>query len=170
MSWFSWNRGPRAKRDIVKTLKMSRLSVFWPPRLVPHPFYYQDCQHPGKMHCVGKLVPLLLLVAVTPYLHHQDSRAFVRSWRLAWELSECELWVTVHICWVYHKMPSKTAPLHPIMMMAANIRNDTGTLGQALFMVKNATFEHGTLWALRSIADDVCHPVGSIFSEYVCTI
>jgi hypothetical protein len=67
-------------------------------------------------------------------------------------------------------MPSKTAPLHPIMMTAANIGNDTGTLGQVLFMVRNAMFEHGTLWALRFIADDVCHPVGSIFSEYVCTI
>jgi len=51
------------------------------------------------------------------------------------------------------------------MMTAANIGNDTGTLGQVLFMVRNATFEHGTLWALMSIGDDVRHPVGSIISE-----
>jgi hypothetical protein len=50
-------------------------------------------------------------------------------------------------------------------MTAANIGNDAA-LGQALFMVGNATFEHGTLRALRSIADDVRHPAGSTVTDY----
>ena len=50
-------------------------------------------------------------------------------------------------------------------MTAANIGNDT-TLGHVLFMVGNATFEHGTLRALRSIANDVRHPAGSTVTDY----
>jgi hypothetical protein len=50
-------------------------------------------------------------------------------------------------------------------MTAANIENDAA-LGQALFMVGNTTFKHGTLQELRSIADDVRHPAGSTFSDY----
>jgi hypothetical protein len=50
-------------------------------------------------------------------------------------------------------------------MTVANIGNDAA-LGQALFMVGNATFEHGILRALRSIADNVRHPAGSTFSDY----
>jgi hypothetical protein len=33
-------------------------------------------------------------------------------------------------------------------------------------MVGNSTFEHGTLWALRSFVDDVRHPAGLTFTEY----
>ena len=50
-------------------------------------------------------------------------------------------------------------------MTVANIGNDAA-LGHALFMVGNATFEHGTLRALRSIADDVHHPAGSTVTDY----
>jgi len=50
-------------------------------------------------------------------------------------------------------------------MTVANIGNDAG-LGQATFMVGNTRFEHGTLRALRSIADDVRHPAGSTFSDH----
>jgi hypothetical protein len=41
-------------------------------------------------------------------------------------------------------------------MMATNIGNDAA-LGQALFMVGNAIFRHGKLWALRSFVDDMRH-------------
>ncbi len=50
-------------------------------------------------------------------------------------------------------------------MTATNIGNDAA-LGWALFMVGNATCEHGTLWALRSFVNDVRHPVGLTFTEY----
>ena len=50
-------------------------------------------------------------------------------------------------------------------MTVANIGNDAA-MGQALFMVGNAAFEHGTLRALRSIVDNMRHPAGSTFSDY----
>ena len=40
MSWFSSNRGPRAKKGHKKkTRKMLRLQDFWPPRLAPYHLY-----------------------------------------------------------------------------------------------------------------------------------
>ncbi len=49
--------------------------------------------------------------------------------------------------------------------MATNIGNDAA-LGQVLFMVGNATFEHGTLCALRSFVNDMHHPAGLTFTKY----
>jgi hypothetical protein len=50
-------------------------------------------------------------------------------------------------------------------MVASNIENDA-SLAQALYMVENATFENGTLWALRSQVDGVQHLAGSSFTQY----
>ncbi len=50
-------------------------------------------------------------------------------------------------------------------MVASNIENDA-SLAQALYMVGNATFENGTLRALRFQVDGVQHLAGSSFTQY----
>jgi hypothetical protein len=95
---------------------------------------------------------------------NQDSRASVRSW--SWLESSMNV---NHEQWrrstEFYTNAIQDGNIASNSMTAANIGNDAA-LGQALFMVGNATFEHGTLWALRSIADDVCHPAGSTFTDY----
>ena len=77
---------------------------------------------------------------------NQDSRASVRSW--SWLESYHEQW---RRSTEFYTNAIQDGNIASNSMTAANIGNDAA-LGQALFMVGNATFEHGTLWALRSIA------------------
>ena len=49
--------------------------------------------------------------------------------------------------------------------VALNIDNEAA-LAQSLYMVGNATFDHGTLRALRAKVDGVQHPAGSTFTQH----
>ena len=63
------------------------------------------------------------------------------------------------------QLGSKPVNIASNSITVANIGNDAG-LCQVLFMVGNTTFEHGTLRALRSIADDMRHLARSTFSDH----
>jgi hypothetical protein len=50
-------------------------------------------------------------------------------------------------------------------MVMSNIDNEAA-LAQPLFMVGNATFDHGKLHALQATVNGVKHPAGTTFTEH----
>jgi hypothetical protein len=95
-------------------------------------------------------------------IHNQDSRASARSWLESSMNVNHEHWRTS----VDFYMNAIQNSIIASNTMTANNIGNNAAFGQALFMVGNATFDHGTLWALRSFVDDMHHPAGLTFTEY----
>jgi hypothetical protein len=95
-------------------------------------------------------------------IHNQDSRASARSWLESSMNVNCE---QQHTSADFYTNSIQDGNIASNSMTVANIGNDAA-MGQALFMVGNAAFEHGTLRALRSIVNNMRHPAGSTFSDY----
>jgi hypothetical protein len=95
-------------------------------------------------------------------IHNQDSRASARSWL---ESSMNVNREQRHTSADFYTNSIQDGNTASNSMTVANIGNDAA-MGQALFMVGNTRFEHGTLRALRSIVDNMRHPAGSTFSDY----
>ncbi len=92
----------------------------------------------------------------------QDSRASAKSWlESSMNVNHEQRRTSAELC----TNTIQVGNIASNTMRATNIGKDA-KLGQALFMVGNITFEHGTLWALRSFVDDVRHPAGLAFTEY----
>ena len=73
--------------------------------------------------------------------------------------------VQAHSSAAFYAYAKQSGEIASNSMVASNIENDA-SLAQYLYMVGNATLEHGTLRALRSQVDGVRHPAGSSFTQY----
>ena len=73
--------------------------------------------------------------------------------------------VQAHSSAAFYAYAKQSGEIASNSMVASNIENDA-SLAQSLYMVGNATLEHGTLRALRSQVDGVWHPAGSSFTQY----
>ena len=98
----------------------------------------------------------------TVQIRNEDARASARSWL---EGSMNVNRVQTHSSAAFYAHSKQSGEIASYSMLARNIENDA-SLAQSLYMVGNATYEHGTLWALRSQVNGVQHPAGSSFTQY----